>query len=367
MTTDYDILVLGAGPAGLTAGIYAARARRRVMILDTGTVGGQTVLTHAVANYPGVGEISGRELSQTMLTQAKEFGCDVKAFARIASTDLAGEIKSVTLANGTTYTAPTAIIATGGVPRKLGVEGEEQFIGQGISYCATCDGDFFADRPIAVIGGGNSALEEAVSLSEYASTITVIHEFDHFQAEPWIVAEAKANDKISFLMNQKVLGFTGETGLSTVRSADKATDEVTDTAVDGCFVFIGYVPNSDKLDGQVDTNERGEIITDESMATSVAGVFAAGDVRQKRYRQITTAVADGTCDVSNLASGLCLDQPDVSKQLATLRRSGLVAVRVDGRRRCYSIAHLDVVLPLLDLLDTLSERCDEDAPSTPTC
>ncbi len=294
MTTHFDLLVLGAGPAGLTAGIYAARARRSVMILDIGTPGGQTVLTHAVANYPGVEQTSGRELSQTMLRQAKEFGCQIKPFARIADVDLRGELKSVTLKNGTTYTAPAVIIASGGVPRKLGVDGEDQFFGQGISYCATCDGDFFTDRPIAVVGGGNSALEEAVSLSQYASKITVIHEFDHFQAEPWLVAEAQAHPKITFLMNQKVLGFTGDGALTTVRSEDKDSGVVHDTDIDGCFVFIGYVPNSDAYVGQIEMNPRGEIITDDTLATNVAGVFAAGDVRAKRYRQITTAVADGT-------------------------------------------------------------------------
>lgn len=294
MGTDYDILILGAGPAGLTAGIYAARARRSVLILDTGTVGGQTVLTDKVANYPGVAETSGRELSQTMAQQARSFGCEVKAFARIAEVDLSGDVKAVTLKNGTRFTARAVIVATGGVPRKLGVDGEAGFVGRGISYCATCDGDFFAGRPIAVIGGGNSALEEAVSLSRYASQITVIHEFDHFQAEPWIVAEAQANDKIGFLMNQRVLCFTGEGELACVQSEGKDDEAVTDTRVDGCFVFIGYTPNSEAFEGQLELTERGEIVTDEALRTSLPGVFAAGDVRNKRVRQVTTAVGDGT-------------------------------------------------------------------------
>jgi thioredoxin reductase (NADPH) len=294
MSTDYDILILGAGPAGLTAGIYAARARRSVLILDTGTVGGQTVLTDKVANFPGVAETSGRELSQTMARQAAAFGCEIKAFARIAEVDLSGAEKAVTLKNGTRFTARSVIIATGGVPRKLGVDGEAGFVGKGISYCATCDGDFFTDRPIAVIGGGNSALEEAVSLSQYASRITVIHEFDHFQAEPWIVAEAQGNAKIDFLMNQQVLDFIGEDGLACVRSAGKDDDGVNETLVDGCFVFIGYTPNSEAFEGQLELTGHGEVVTDDALRTSLPGVFAAGDVRAKRVRQITTAVGDGT-------------------------------------------------------------------------
>ena len=291
---SFDLIVLGAGPAGLTAGLYAARARRRVAILDTGTVGGQTVLTYKVANYPGVEDVSGRELSQTMLAQAKHFGCEVKPFARIDSVHLQDTDKSVTLKNGTIYTAPTVVIATGGVPRQLGVEGETEFFGQGISYCATCDGDFFTDRPIAVVGGGNSALEEANYLSEYASSVTVIHEFDCFQAEPHLVAEAEANPKIHFLMNQAVEAFEGSPALSAVRSRSKEDGTVHETGIDGVFIFIGYVPNSSSFEGQVAMNERGEILTDSGLATDVPGVFAAGDVRDKRYRQITTAVSDGT-------------------------------------------------------------------------
>lgn len=294
MSADYDVLVLGAGPAGLTAGIYAARARRSVLILDTGTVGGQTVLTYAVANYPGVIDVPGQQLTATMRQQAESFGCQVRQFARISSVDLADEIKTVTFSNGTTATAKTVILATGGVPRQLGIEGESRFVGQGISFCATCDGDFFTDRPIAVIGGGNSALEEAVSLSRFASTVTVIHEFEQFQAEPWAVAEAESNQRISFLMNQKVLGFAGETSLQTVRTQDKTSGDIHEVAVDGCFVFIGYVPNSGSFSEQVELNSRGEIVTDDDLCTNVRGVFAAGDVRAKRYRQITTAVADGT-------------------------------------------------------------------------
>jgi len=294
MSEKYDVIIFGAGPAGLTAGIYLARARLRPLILDTGTAGGQTVLSYHVANYPGVEATSGFAISQTMLRQAKGFGADVITQAGITSVDLEGDIKRVEVEDEGSFEAPAVILAIGGVPRRLGVEGEKRLEGQGISYCATCDGDFFTDKPIAVIGGGNSALEEAVSLTKYASHVTVIHEFDHFQAQPWIVEEARNNPKIDFLMNQKVLGFEGDPTLTAVLSEDKATGARNRVEVDGTFVFIGYVPNTARFADFIDLTPRGEIVTDESMVTSRAGVFAAGDARAKRYRQITTAVADGT-------------------------------------------------------------------------
>ncbi|RLE30111.1 MAG: pyridine nucleotide-disulfide oxidoreductase [Acidobacteria bacterium] len=294
MDKHYDVIIFGAGPAGLTAGIYLGRARAKTLILDTATVGGQTVLSYSVANYPGVEETSGREISQTMLRQAKSFGCEVRPYARIAEVELAGPEKAVTLENGSRFTFQVAVVATGGVPRKLGLESEEAFVSKGISFCATCDGDFFSDRPIAIIGGGNSALEEAIALSAFASHITIIHEFDHFQAEPWIVEEVRANPKMEFLMEQDIREFEGGGSLERVITKHKRTGEITVTPVDGCFIFIGYVANSSLVEGSVTLNDRGEIVTDEELRTNLPGVFAAGDVRAKRYRQITTAVADGT-------------------------------------------------------------------------
>jgi len=294
MNENYDAIILGGGPAGLTAGIYLGRARVKTLILDSGTIGGQTVLSYSVANYPGVEETAGRTISQTMLRQAKEFGCDVKAYVKLKGVDLQQERKTVTLEDGTVFSAHALIIATGGVPRKLGLESEEKFAGLGISYCATCDGDFFTGKPIAVIGGGNSALEEALALTQYASKITIVHEFDHFQAQPWVVEEVRKNPKLSFLMEQDILDFKGKDKLETVVVAHKKTKEITEVPVDGCFIFIGYVPNSDIFMEFIDHNERKELIVDEDMATNISGVFACGDVRVKKYRQITTAVSDGT-------------------------------------------------------------------------
>ncbi|NOZ01956.1 MAG: FAD-dependent oxidoreductase [Deltaproteobacteria bacterium] len=294
MQTDYDAIVLGAGPAGLTAGIYLSRARAKTLIVDTGTVGGQMILSWAVANYPGVPETQGRRIAKTMRDQAESFGCTILSNSDVLNLDLAGPVKKVTVEDEGTVTARAVIIATGGVPRTLGIPSETQFKGRGISYCATCDGDFFTDQDIAVIGGGNSALEEAVSLTKYASSVTIVHEFDHFQAQPWAVEEAKKNPKIRYLMEQDIQGFEGGEHLEQLVVSHKRTGEVTKVPVTGCFIFIGYQPNTTELKGVVDLNERGEIITDGDLRTNVPGVFAAGDARVKRYRQITTAVADGT-------------------------------------------------------------------------
>lgn len=294
MNTHYDTIVIGGGPTGLTAGIYLSRAKVRALIIDAGTPGGQMLMTYDVANYPGIDHASGREIVATMLRQAKGFGAEVMSHADILAMDFAADPKWIEVEDEGRYTADTIIIATGGVPRTLGMASEQQFAGRGISYCATCDGDFFTGKKIAVIGGGNSALEEAVALTRYAQEVTVIHEFDHFQAQPWIVEEARRNPKIQFLMNQRVLGFERDESLQQVVAESKQTGHRTIVPAEGCFVFIGYAPHTEQFAGLVERTDRGEIITDEDLATSEPGVFAAGDCRVKRYRQITTAVGDGT-------------------------------------------------------------------------
>lgn len=298
---SYDVIILGGGPAGLTAAIYLGRARYRVVVLDTGTIGGQTVISYHVANYPGVEKTTGYAISQTMLRQAKTFGADVHSYVKISDISLVGNKKQVITSRKGTFEAPIVILATGGKPRTLGFASEKKLVGKGISYCATCDGDFFTDQPIAVIGGGNSALEEAISLTKYASKVTVIHEFNTFQAESWAVEEASNNPKIHFLMNQSVTDFesiSDENGeeLTDVLCEDKATKEKHKIPVNGCFIFIGYLPNVPKefVENGLELNHRGEVLADQNMATNLAGVFAAGDLREKRYRQITTAVSDGT-------------------------------------------------------------------------
>ncbi len=290
---EFDVIVIGAGPAGLTAGMYLARARQRVLIVDQGTVGGQVVLTHAVANYPGVGEVSGYQLVNTMRKQAEQFGCKILSNATISEFRFRDQVKHL-VAKGETYTAKALILAVGGDPRTLGLESETRLRGKGISYCATCDGDFFTDQEIVVVGGGNSALEEAVSLTKYASKVTIVHQFDHFQAYPHAVEEAKANPKISFVMEHLVEEFVGEDNLTAVRIKSKHDGAITQIPATGAFIFIGYVPKTQPFSNCVELTKAGEIIVDEAMASSVPGVFAAGDARKKRFRQITTAVSDGT-------------------------------------------------------------------------
>jgi thioredoxin reductase (NADPH) len=248
-----------------------------------------------------------------MKTQAQKFGCTIKSNIKITSLDLTDDLKKITVNNKTTYTAHAVIIATGGRSRMLGAIGEDVFKGKGISYCATCDGDFFQDKEIIVVGGGNSALEEAVSLTKYASKLTIVHQFDHFQALEHYVDEAKKNDKISFIMESKIIEFIGDEKLESVKIQNQATQEITEMKIDGVFIFIGYVPNTESLEGIIELNQWKEIIVDKDMNTNLTGVFAAGDSNQKKYRQVTTAVADGTIAALS-ASEYVFNKKELSEQ-----------------------------------------------------
>ncbi len=290
----FDAIIIGAGPSGLTAGIYLSRAKMKVLILDEGTVGGQMVLTHEIANYPGVESISGYQLGNIMRKQAIGFGCSIRSNISVESLHLEDEMKSVILSDGSTYSADAVVLTPGGKPRTLGVPVEDVLKGRGISYCATCDGDFFTGKEIVVVGGGNSALEEAVSLTKYASKVTIIHQFDHFQAFEHAILEAQRNPRISFRMESVIDAFYGEEKLERVGIRNLKTGETTRLKADGTFIFIGYVPNTAFLKDTIDLNKQGEIIVNSDMATSLEGVYAAGDSIAKKYRQVTTAVGDGT-------------------------------------------------------------------------
>lgn len=296
----YNTIIIGAGPAGLTAGIYLARAKMKTLILDSGIAGGQLILTHEVANYPGIEKISGYELSNNMRLQAQSFGCEIQSGISIKNIDFESVLKTVWLSNGKQFTADTVILATGGRSKTLGVSGEEKFKGMGISYCATCDGDFFQDKEIAVVGGGNTAVEEAVSLTKYASKVTLIHMLDHFQAFPYAIEEAEKNAKIQIEKQSRITAFNGDGKLESVTVENLLTHQEYELKLDGVFVFIGYEANTDFVQGRcIRLNERNEIMVDTNLQTNVSGVYAAGDAIAKRYRQITTAVSDGTIAALN--------------------------------------------------------------------
>jgi thioredoxin reductase (NADPH) len=305
-TNHYDAIIIGAGPAGLTAGIYLSRARVKTLIINEGVAGGQMILTHEIANYPGVESISGYQLSNIMKKQAQSFGCDIMTNVSVNNLSLTGELKTVELTDGTTFTSHAIILAPGGRSRTIGATGEDDFKGRGISYCATCDGDFFTDKEIIVVGGGNSALEEAVSLTKYASKVTIVHQFDHFQAFEHAVEEARNNPKINFIMESAVEAFYGNEKLESVDIKNLKSGEIINFKTDGAFIFIGYVPNTEFIKDIVNLNQWGEIVVKNDMSTNIEGVYAAGDSTAKRFRQVTTAVSDGT--IAALASANYLNE-----------------------------------------------------------
>lgn len=294
MEEIYDVLIVGAGAAGLTAGIYSSRAKLKTLILNEGAIGGQMVLTNEIANYPGVETTQGYSLANIMKKQAKSFGSIIKTNAKIISYHLNESIKWVELEDERIFKSKSIILAPGGRPRSLNIPGEETFKGIGISYCATCDGEFFSNKEIVVVGGGNSALEEAVALTKYAKKVTIIHQFDHFQAFEHAIVEAKENPKIEFIMESELRSFIGDEVLNSVEIEHLPTGKRTVKSIEGAFIFVGYSPNTEVFKGLIDMNERNEFIVDSDLKTNIPGVFAAGDCIAKKYRQVTTAVADGT-------------------------------------------------------------------------
>ncbi len=295
MTDRYDVIIVGAGPAGLAAAIYASRARMKTLVVDESVPGGQVKTTHKVSNYPGFAEdVSGKQLSQAFALQAERFGAKIAKAIEITSHDLGGAEKKLVLDEENEVVAPAVIVATGAKPRELGLPGESRFKGRGISWCATCDGAYFDGKDIHVIGGGNSAVEEALFLTQFARTVTVVHQFDEFQAEPASVHEAKENPKLRYFMSHEPRAFHGETQLERLEIEDLKTKERKVLQTDGVFIFIGMVPRTDLLKPYVTLAAGGYVETSDAMETGVPGLYAAGDLRVKRFRQITTAVADGT-------------------------------------------------------------------------
>lgn len=295
MTERYDVVIVGAGPAGLAAAICAARARLRTLVLDEGMPGGQVRTTHKVSNYPGFPEdVKGADLAKAFALQAERFGARIARAMEITRHDLAGPVKTFQLDEDAEVSAPAVIVATGAGPRELGIPGERDFRARGVSYCAICDGAYFEDKDIHVVGGGNSAVEESLFLARFARSITIVHQFDAFQAEPVTTREALENPKIRALWSTEPRAFLGTAAVDRLRVENLKTHEVSEVTTDGVFVFIGMVPRTDLLQGLVPFAPGGYVETDEGMGTPVPGLFVAGDIRAKRFRQITTAVADGT-------------------------------------------------------------------------
>ncbi|NLL18231.1 MAG: thioredoxin-disulfide reductase [Clostridia bacterium] len=289
----YDQLILGGGPAGLTAGLYAARGGRKVALIERAMPGGQAFLTNEIENYPGFPQgIGGPELMMAFQEQATRFGLEI-INNDIVKVDLAGEIKSLTGADGTVYQARTVIIATGAEPRKLGVPGEEEFRGRGVSYCATCDGAFFRNKKVAVVGGGDAAVEEAMFLTRFAQQVVIIHRRDELRAINVLQERAKEHEKIEFRLNTVVEAIQGGQKVETLRLRNVVTGEIQEEPFDGVFIFVGTKPNTKFLEGVLTLDENGCIVTNADMGTSLKGVYAAGDVRNTPFRQVATAVGDG--------------------------------------------------------------------------
>ena len=299
----YDVIIIGGGPAGLSAAIYLTRAKYRVLVLEKGQFGGQITITHEVVNYPGVGICSGKELTDTMYQQAEYFGADF-LIAEATGLQLEDDIKIVHTNRGD-YQCLGVLLATGAHPRMVGFQGEDEFKGRGVAYCATCDGEFFTGKQIFVIGGGFAAAEESVFLTKFASHVTILIRGEDFSCAEAVAEQARNHEKIDVVTNTVVEEVAGDNGLNYIRYKNHVTGEVTeywakDGDTFGVFVFVGYAPETDLVKGVAELNEQGYVITDKSQKTSVDGLYAAGDICVKPLRQVVTATSDGALAATEL-------------------------------------------------------------------
>lgn len=298
-----DIAIIGAGPAGMTASVYARRAGYSVTVFELGMPGGQLSTTDKIENFPGYPEgLPGAELGMKFYEHAQAFGAEF-VFEQVVRVEADGAVKKVVTNNGTEekeYEARAIIIATGAHPRTLGVPGEDTFRGHGVSYCGTCDGFFFRGKDVCVVGGGDVAVEDAIYLANMCNSVTVFHRRDELRANKRSQDAAFANGKITFVWNTIVTELKGDDQLRSVVTKNVKTDEVKEWTFDGCFIFVGYEPNQDVYPQGLATDERGYVLTDENMATNIPGVYAVGDVRKKNVRQVATAVGDGGIVMSDI-------------------------------------------------------------------
>lgn len=291
-TKLYDVIIVGGGPAGLTAGLYTSRARLKTLLIESGVFGGQMATTDLVENYPGFPDgISGSELGRLMEEQAKRFGLETVQ-DEVIEIGLEGNTKKVSTHEGF-FSARALILCTGTEYKKLGVPGEEEFRGRGVSYCATCDGAFFQDSRVIVVGGGDSALTEAIFLTKFVKELYIVHRRDALRATKIYQERAEANPKIKFIWNSVVQSINGDSIVRSVTIKNVKTGESREVEADGVFLFIGLAPRTQFLKGLVSLDENGYILTNENCETSMRGIFAAGDCRKKLLRQISTSVGDG--------------------------------------------------------------------------
>jgi thioredoxin reductase (NADPH) len=289
---NYDVVIVGGGPAGLAAGLYTARMDLKALLVDRGPLGGQLLNTELIEDYPGFESILGTELATKMGDHARAFGLEIRDFEPVKEIDVEGSTRIVRLESGEELRAPAVIMAAGGLPRYLGVPGEKEFWGRGVSYCAVCDGAFFKGQELAVVGGGDAAVEEGDFLTRYASKVHIIHRRNELRAQPILVDRARANPKIDFILEAGVKDIVGDQKVQALRYEQHgATQEL---PVGGVFIFVGFVPNSSLLKVHIDHDEAGYIVTGRDMQTSVEGIWAVGDVRAQLTKQIATAVGDGT-------------------------------------------------------------------------
>ena len=289
---EADVVVIGAGPGGLTAALYASRANLKTILLEKGAPGGELINTADVENYPGYSLIGGPELATNMYEGAMRFGAE-HVYGDVTHIEIYGNERHIHTSDKV-YVASAVVIATGAYNRKLAVEGEERLAGQGVSYCAVCDGFFFRNKSLVVVGGGDSAVEEGTYLTNFADKVTIVHRRDELRAQKILQDRAFANDKVDFIWDSVVEEVKGENAVNSVQLRNIKTNEVTDFAADGVFVYVGIVPNSAVVADLGVTDEEGWIVTNEKMETSVPGIYAVGDVRKTVLRQIATAVGDGS-------------------------------------------------------------------------
>ena len=287
----YDTIIIGAGPAGMTAALYAARSNLKVALIEGGLPGGQMNNTSDIENYPGYANISGPELAEKMFEPLENLGVE-HLYGFVKNIEDHGDVKKV-ITDDEEFETRTVIVATGSKHRLLGVPGEEELNSRGVSYCAVCDGAFFRDQDLLVVGGGDSAVEEAIFLTQFAKSVTIVHRRDELRAQKVLQERAFANEKINFIWDSVVKEIKGENRVESVVIENVKTNQVTEHAFGGVFIYVGLDPVSDFTKDLQIQDESGWIVTDDHMKTSVAGVFAVGDVRQKDLRQVTTAVGDG--------------------------------------------------------------------------